>query len=30
MKEKNLDIVFCIDVIVIRGAEIELIENVTM
>ena len=30
MKEKNLDIVFCIDVIVIRGGEIELIENVTM
>jgi putative endonuclease len=30
IKEKNLDIVFCIDVIVIRGAEIELIENITM
>ena len=30
MKEKNLDIVFCIDLIVIRGDDIELIENVTM
>ena len=30
MKEKNLDIVFCIDLIVIRGDNIELIENVTM
>jgi putative endonuclease len=30
MKEKNLDILFCIDVIVIRGGDIELIENVTM
>ena len=30
IKEKNLDIVFCIDVIVIRGSDIELIENVTM
>jgi len=30
MKEKNLDILFCIDVIVIRGSEVELIENVTM
>jgi putative endonuclease len=30
MKIKNLDIVFCIDVIVIRGEDIEIIENVTM
>ena len=30
IKEKNLDIVFCIDVIIIRGSDIELIENVTM
>jgi putative endonuclease len=30
MKEKNLDIVFCIDVIIIRRDEIELLENVTM
>jgi putative endonuclease len=30
MKEKNLDIVFCIAVSVIRGGDIELIENVTM
>jgi len=30
MKEKGLDIIFCIDVIVIRGNEIEFLENVTM
>ena len=30
IKSKNLDIAFCIDVIVIRGSDIELIENVTM
>ena len=30
IKEKNLDIVFCIDIIVIRGLDIELIENVTI
>ena len=30
IKEKNLDIAFCIDVIIIRGLEIEFIENVTM
>jgi len=30
MKEKNLDIVFCIDVVIIRGSDIELIENITM
>ncbi len=30
IKEKNLDIAFCIDVIIIRGRDIELIENVTI
>jgi len=30
LKEKNLDVAFCIDVIVIRGEEIEFLENVTV
>jgi putative endonuclease len=30
IKEKNLDIIFCIDVIIIRESDIELIENVTI
>jgi len=29
-KEKALDVAFCIDVIVVRGSEIEFLENVTM
>ncbi|HFU75474.1 MAG TPA: YraN family protein [Campylobacterales bacterium] len=30
LKEKGLDVDFCIDVIVIRGREIEFLENVTI
>jgi len=30
MKEKNLDMVFSIDLIVIRWGEIEFLENVTL
>lgn len=30
LKEKNLDLVFSIDALIIRQGEIELIENVTM
>lgn len=30
MKEKNLDVVFSIDLVVIRSGEVEFLENVTM
>jgi putative endonuclease len=30
LKEKGLDLTFCIDALVIRRGEVELIENVTM
>ncbi len=30
MKSKNLDMPFCIDLIVVRCGEIELLENITM
>jgi len=30
LKEKNLFVAFCIDVIIIRGKEIEFLENVTI
>lgn len=30
IKSKNLDIAFCIDVIVVRGDDIELLENITI
>jgi len=30
LKEKALDVSFCIDVIVVRGSDIEFLENVTM
>ena len=30
LKEKSLDVAFCIDVIVVRGGEIEFLENITM
>ncbi len=30
IKSKNLDIIFCIDVIVIRGDNIEFLENITI
>jgi len=30
LKEKALDVAFCIDVIVVRGSEVEFLENVTI
>jgi putative endonuclease len=30
LKEKNLDVEFCIDVIVIRDREVEFLENITI
>jgi len=30
LKEKNLDVVFCIDALIIRQEEVELIENITL
>ncbi len=30
MKEKNLDVMFCIDLILIRDTQIEFLENITL